>query len=221
MRWLAALLLPCLPAMAFADSPLHRVLAESAAAGMRPFERTTRIEEPGKEAVVRVDRFDPDAPEGARWSLVSVNGQPPDDRQRKDHRKDVEKQPVPGFYRLHLLLAGEPQVREKNGKTIYHWPALQKDALGMKGPDISRHLAADAVVTEIGGRPTITRLRIHAPAPFSVMMVAKFRDFDAISTYRRDASGVPVMTTQTTTMNTNIPFRASGITRTEAHFRQH
>ncbi|MFA7440593.1 MAG: hypothetical protein WCZ66_06450 [Sphingomonadaceae bacterium] len=207
--------------MASADALIGQLLAESAEAGMRPFERTTRIEEPGEQPVVRVDRFDPQAAEDERWSLISINGQPPDDKQRKSHRKDMEKQPVPGFYRLHLLLAGEPQIRRENGQTIYHWPRLQKGALGMKGPDISARLAADVFVTEVNGRPTITRLRIHAPEPFSVMAVAKFRSFDAISTYRPDASGAPVMVSQTTTTDTNIPFRASGVTRTEAHFRHY
>ncbi|WP_448585849.1 hypothetical protein [Thermaurantiacus sp.] len=217
----AALLAGSLPARA--DALLDAIRAEAAALKPGRFERTRTIRDTreGNAPRVEVDRFDPHAPAGRQWVLLSVNGRPPTDEDRRAHARFVADQRiVPGAWRLDPLLAGpDPSIRKAGGATIYSWPRLPKGALPLSRFDLTAHLAAEATVTEVGGRPTVTNLRIYAPRPFRVLAIARIDRMTVVSEYERGSEGALRLTRQTTEQTGTIPGRGSGTTHTEMTFR--
>ncbi len=218
---LAFILALALPGQAQADALLDRLRASASLAGPPAFERTLRLETNGETApLVRVDRHDPALPDGERWSLLSIDGRSPGDKERDEWRKQVTSQQPPGYHRLHILLAGQPDsIRQEGPLRIYHWKALKPGALGMKGPDFSGRLSAEAILDTSGQEPALQRVRIYAAKPFSIMMVAKMRAFEATSDYKSGANGTPFLVRQTTRTDASIPFRGNGVIRSEARFR--
>jgi hypothetical protein len=222
LAMLAAVLLSATAANA--DALLNQLRAESAKAPVIGFERTVSIEEVGNKGrtkVNRVERFDPNAPAGKQWTLVSVDGRAPTLEDRKAFERDVAMGPVPGFHRLGAFLKGEPTKKTPTaGGTIYHWQSLQPGALGStNGPDISTRLSAEALVKEVSGEPVISRLRIYAAKPFSIMMVAKMHSFDAVTTYRTGRNGLPFIDTQSSDTDASIPMRGTGTRKTRFSYR--
>lgn len=192
-----------------ADPQLDFLRAEAARAEMTGFERTTRDEKQGAkqpEIMVRVDRFNPRAAKGKQWTLVSVNGRAPTRAELAEHAKLVSSFPVPGYYRLAAILAAEPtRSTDAQGRTVYRWNSLPKDALPTPGPDVSHRMAAEAVVEKIAGRPMFSRVRIYAPGPISIMAVAKLRSFDLMNIYRPGEGGMPYLAAQTSLTDLSLP----------------
>lgn len=201
-----------------ADALLNQLLAEAGSQSVRPFQREIVVEAPGKPAVVRRDRYYPDADQP--WALVSVDGHAPTEDDIKDWRKDVDGQSVPGVQRLPVLLAGPAARSDENGAIIYRWDQLAKNALGLKGPDVSAHLSAEGRVEYVGGKPTITSVRIFTPKPFSVMLVARIREIRMEMRYARADDGSLRLVSQKGTTDASIPFRPAGVTKTRAHFTE-
>ncbi|MFN7174884.1 MAG: hypothetical protein ACK4MT_09305, partial [Thermaurantiacus tibetensis] len=85
--------------------------------------------------------------------------------------------------------------------------------------DVTGNLAAEVFVTEAGGRPTVTRMRVFAPEPFRVLAIAKFDTLTVTSDYARDASGRLVLTRQETVQDANFPGRGRGVMRVDMRFR--
>jgi hypothetical protein len=218
---LAMLLLAAAPARA--DAILDRLRAEAARAEAIGFERTTREERQtarGPLVEVRIDRFDPKAPAGRQWNLLSVNGRAPTLKEQGDHRKLVSSLPVPGFYRLSTILAGEPQRSvDAQGRILYHWSSLPPGSLPTPGPDISTRMAAEAVVDKVGGRPMFRSVRLFAPKPFPVMAVAKVKAFDLQNFYDEGAGGVPVLVAQSGASDISAPFGQGGRQTSQIRFR--
>lgn len=212
MRTLVAAMLALLAfnVPARADAVLDRLRADAARADAVGFERTTREEKQtskGPAVEVRVDRFDPKAPEGRQWTLLSVDGRPPTGRQRAEHRKLVSSFPVPGFYRLSTILAGEPtRVTDAQGRTLYRWESLPAGSIPTPGPDISGRMAAEAVVEKVAGRPVFKSVRLFAPKPFKVMSVARVNRFDQVNHYELLNGAVPVLTSQASETDISAPF---------------
>lgn len=206
-----------------ADDQLAFLRAEAARADIVGFERTTRAEElkDGKAVVsVRVDRFNPEAPAGRQWTLVSVDGRKPTAKEIADHRKLVSSFPVPGFYRLRAILAGEPtQSTDAKGRTVYRWERLPPGSLPTPGPDVSGRMAAEAVVEKVGGRPMFSRVRIYAPKPFSILSVAKMKAFDLMNIYQANGAGPPILVAQTSLTDVSAPFGQGGRSKSEISFR--
>jgi hypothetical protein len=202
-----------------ADALLDRLLAQSSAAPLRAFERTSRITEADRPERVEIDRFDPEAGEGRRWTLISVDGHAPDAAETSRYRHRVEGQPVPGFHRLHLLLAGKAERRRDGAALLYHWDRLEPGALGTSGPDLARRMAADARVVETPGGPMIDWVRVYTPKSFSMMVVATIHRIEHVSIYRRGEDGVPFLQEQDGLVDARIPFRQSGPVRTRSSFR--
>jgi hypothetical protein len=216
-----ALLATALPARA--DAVLDRLRAEAARADVQGFERTTREQKmaaKGPVTEVRVDRFDPKAPAGRQWSLVSVNGRAPTLKEQSEHRKLVSSLPVPGFYRLSAILAGAPERSvDAQGRILYRWNSLPPKSMPTPGPDISTRMAAEAVVEKAGGKPVIRSVRLFAPKPFPVMAVAKVNSFDLMNLYAEGAGGTPVLVAQSGTTDISAPF-GQGVRQTsETRFR--
>lgn len=205
---LLALALQAVPARA--DAILDRLRAEAARADVKGFERTTREEKMtarGPVVEVRVDRFDPKAPAGRQWTLLSVNDRPPTLKEQSEHRKLVSSLPVPGFYRLSAILAGEPERRvDAEGRIHYRWNSLPPKSMPTPGPDISASMAAEAVIEKAGGRHIVRSVRLFAPKPFPVMAVAKVKAFDLQNYYAEGEGGTPTLVAQAGETDISAPF---------------
>jgi hypothetical protein len=206
-----------------ADAVLDSIRAEAGRITPGPFERTRIVRDTrdGDAPRTEVDRFDPKAPKGRQWTLVSVNGRAPTADEAKAHARFVEDQPVvPGVWRLDPLLAGaNPKVVRNGDATVYSWPRLPKGSLPLSRFDLTANLAAEASVEDVAGKPTVTRLRIFAPEPFRVLAIAKIDRMTVESEYERGADGTPRLVRQITVQDGNIPGRGRGTMRTEMRFR--
>ncbi len=218
---IAAIVLVAGPAAA--APAIDAIRAEVRAAGPYAFERTRTVTDTrnGGTRRVEVDRYDPARPEGSRWTLVSVNGRPPSDDDRKAYARAIADQPVaPGPWRLDPLLAGpEPKVARNGEETVYSWPRLPRGSLPTGRFDVTGNLAADVHVADTDGRPTVTKMRVFAPEPFRVLAIAKFDTLTVVSDYARDASGRLVLTRQETVQDANLPGRGRGVMKVEMVFR--
>ena len=206
-----------------ADAVIDAIRAEAGTLTPHPFERTRTVRDTrdGDAPRTEVDRFDPKAPKGRQWTLVSVNGRAPTEAERQEHASFVNDQTViPGAWRLDPLLAGpSPKVTPGGETTTYSWPRLPKGSLPLSRFDLTANLAAEATVAEVGGKPTVTRLRIFAPEPFRVLAIAKIERMTVTSEYARDSNGRLLLTRQETVQDGNIPGRGKGTLRTEMRFR--
>jgi hypothetical protein len=212
-----------LVAPARADAVIDAIRAEAGALAPRPFERTRIVRDTrdGDAPRTEVDRFDPKAPRGQQWTLVSVDGRAPSEDERKAHAKFVNDQAViPGPWRLDPLLAGpNPKVARDGETTTYNWSRLPKGSLPLSRFDLTSNLAAQATVADVGGKPTVTRLRIYAPEPFRVLAIARIERMTVESDYARGADGRLQLTRQVMVQDGNIPGRGKGTLRTEMRFR--
>lgn len=224
MKTVAILVAAISLAAPVAASPaIDAIRAEVRGVGPYAFERTRTITDTrgGGTKRVEIDRFDPGKPEGKRWSLISVNGKAPSPEERKVWEEFIEGQPIaPGPWRLDALLAGpNPKATSKGSETVYSWTSLPKGSLPLGKFDLTDKLAAEASVIDQAGGPTIRQVRIRAPKPFRVMMLAKFDTMTVTSDYARDANGRLVLTRQETVQDATIPGRGKGVMRTEMTFR--
>jgi hypothetical protein len=212
----------CSASAAQADAALQRAIAESARAPMVGFERTQRAElraDPDKEPEVVVDRFQPTGAATGTWTLVSIDGRKPTADEIERHRKTSARAPVPGFHRLHKILAGPPARRtEAGGRTVYRWDGLPEGAVVTPGGDISKRLSAEATVEEVGGKAMISQVRIFAAQPFSIGGIARMNGFDVTSQYR-PASPHPFLAAQTSASDVKAPFGLGGKRRSTISFR--
>ncbi|MFN3370274.1 MAG: hypothetical protein ACK4Z0_01955 [Sphingomonadaceae bacterium] len=214
----ALLLLAAAPARA--DAALDRLRAEARATAPKPFERTIRIEPANRPAIVQVDRFDPRAPKGRQWTLLSVDGRAPTEDEIRRHQRETGRQPVPGFHRLNELLAGPPTAIERQGeRTIYRWQALQPGAVTTgQGPDFSERLSAEAVVSGSEAQPRLERVRIYAAQPFGIMGVARMNRFEAISFYATEGERHR-LARQTTEVDARVPIQGNRAQKSTTTFR--
>lgn len=222
-RLLAAILMVAAPVAARADAALQQILAQSARAPVVGFERTTRAEErsdPKKEPAVVVDRFQPSSARAGTWTLVSVDGRKPTEKEVSAHARANAKGPIPGFHRLHLVLGGKPDRQTTaDGRTVYHFASLPDGAVVTPGGDISSDLSAEATVEQVNGKPIISRVRIYAAAPFSIAGVARMNSFDVVSQYRLGENGLPFLYQQTSASDVKAPFGMGGKRRSVISFR--
>jgi hypothetical protein len=223
VRFVLFLALMLSAGMAQADAVLAGLRAEAARAEKAGFERTTRTvkqTDDGPRTQVQVDRFNPRAPAAQQWSLLSVDGRAPTRKEINEHRKLVSSLPVPGFYRLSAILAGEPsKATDARGRMIYRWDSLPPRSMPTPGPDVSVKMAAEAVVERVRGRPVLTSVRLFAPKPFPVMAVARVNSFDLMNHYEEGSSGTPMLVSQTSTTDIAAPFGQGGRQQSQVSFR--
>lgn len=209
-RFAVLCLLVGLAPAAHADPVLDAIRAEAARAEISGFERTTRAEkqtDSGPIVTTRVDRYNPKATKDTQWTLLSVNGRSPKRSEIAEHKARVTSYPVPGFYLLNAILAGEPTLAtDAKGRRVYRWDKLPPNSLPTPGPDVSARLAAEAVVERVDGKPILSLVRIYAPQPFPILAVARMKKFDLTSVYQFGVGGKPVLVAQTSMTDVSAPF---------------
>jgi hypothetical protein len=184
------------------DAIKQRVLehARTISGNEYSFTRTARSEQNGgggpKERVV-VERFDPTKPVGERWTLVTVDGQPPDADAAKSHAKEAPKRRV-GLYARVANWIGAPAEASKDakGRLVLRYATLPKESVVVNNVDISANCSAEAVVDTSGAQPFVQQVRFTLTKPTRVKLVAKIERFDSSTTYRLQPDGVPVPTEQ-------------------------
>jgi hypothetical protein len=211
------------PAVAQTDPALARMLADAAKAPMVPFERTIRAERLGNKetnGTTRVDRFNPRAPAGRQWTLVSIDGRPPTSKETAEYVKEQADAIVPGFHRLPKMLGG-PATRhtDSQGRTVFRWKSLLEGAIVTPGGDISKNLLAEALIEDVDGKPQLSTMRVYAAGPFTLRGPAKMNAFDSISRYQPGPGGVPFLVAQTQSADVKAPFGFGGKRRTQISFR--
>lgn len=220
---IAIVLALSLPTVARADATLDTIRADSARAQLVAFERTTkRIEGSGKGSgtIIEVDRFDPAAPQGQQWAMVSVNGKAPTAQQIGAYKKRNAGLPVPGFHRVQVMLKGNAEMRtDAAGRTVYLFRKLPANSVPTPGPDISTHLSAEATVEQVAGRPVLSQVRVFAAQPFAMMATVKMHVFETVSVYSPGPGGRPFLTGQSTSVDVSAPFGMGARHKALASFR--
>ena len=116
---LAAALVVASPAGADAlqDQLVARMRATDT--GNVAFTQTTRVEQTAGKAREFVTRYDPAKPAAARWSVASVDGHPPTDKERADTLKAARGGPLPSYAKLAQWF-GAPATRTANGGSVVY-----------------------------------------------------------------------------------------------------
>lgn len=182
----------CAALLAAAPAPdplLARIVADAATITEASFgfERTTRLEAGGK-STVRVERFRPAAT--PRWTLASVDGRAPTADEARDYARAADKQPVPNYGRLGAMLRdGAERATAADGNTVYRVTRLPKGSIAANGASMAKHLVGEATIARAGDRPFVAQMRVFAPKPFRMRMVAKVDRFEAVTRYAPGADG--------------------------------
>jgi hypothetical protein len=207
MRRIFALCLLLVAAPALADANVDAVRAHAAKIGPVAFERTADITDRSGKTVRRIDRFTPQGRDGrGNWVLVSVDGRPPTDRERRDHAEEVGTIPAPGYWRLQIILSGPFTVaRDASGQQVYRFQPLAPGSVQTTRGDISANLSAEARIDPNNGQPVVSSIRIFATEPFSMMGVARMNRFDSKSDYSLGRNGAPFLTTQSSDVEVRAP----------------
>src|SRR5688572_11385464 len=157
-RFLAIVLFASLPlAASFAADSNPEALKERIIAHARTvtpedyaYTRTIRSESTEgnkKEERVVVDRWDPAKPQDQRWTLVSINGQPPNADQLKNYAKETPKRRTVYYGRIAEYF-GKPatSATDARGQTVFRLASLPKETVVASGTDISGNATGELVV---------------------------------------------------------------------------
>lgn len=192
----------CAATQARADELQARVLAAARATRTDGygFQQTTMIDRTGAARKTLVERYDPRRPAAERWSLVSVDGQPPSTKDVAQIRK-VKRGPVPSYAELAQWF-GAPATRSDTapGYATYRFARLPAGVIKIGSHDASPDTAAEAVVNVKGATPFVERVRFTSNTGFRMMMVVSVRSIDVTSRYRLLPGGTPVLDVIASTM---------------------
>lgn len=176
------------------------------------FDRTTNSVRQGGGSTTRttlVERWD-----GRRWTLVSINGRPPTDKERKEAGSRAGL--VPGYHRLAQIVGGATErTSDAQGRTVLKIPALPAGSVKTNDNDISSHMQAEAVIATHNGKPWVQQLRVTAKEAFKLNLLIKVTAFEQVSDYRLDPSGQPRLVSQTADSRGSM-FGYSGGQKSEA-----
>lgn len=181
-----------LAGIAHADALQDQVLA--AARGTRSdiyaFRRTIAIERTGAARQVFVEQFDPRKPAGQQWTLASVDGHAPAEKDLNGWRKG-DRGPVPSYNQIAKWFGG-PATRNDGpaGYVTYRFARLPAGALKIGSHDASADTQAEALVNTQGRIPYVERVRLVSTRSFRMMLVASVRSMATSAHYRQQADGV-------------------------------
>ena len=187
------------------DELKQRVLAQ--AQSISPddyaFTRTIRSEQlsgGNTEKKVTIEKFDPTKPADARWTLVSVDGNPPSADALKTFRTDSAKRRVPGYYRLAGYF-GAPATAssDSRGRTVFHFAALPKDTAKVMDTDVSQNATVDASVSDANGVPFAEQIHVIVK-PMRIKLLMKLERYESTARYRIGPEGKPLLIEQTSDM---------------------
>ncbi|HEU5162869.1 MAG TPA: hypothetical protein VFV54_06980 [Thermoanaerobaculia bacterium] len=145
------------------------------------FTRTTT-----QKGVVRVERHDASKPEGARWTLVTLNGRTPTQREmreyarekaerlerRKKNESDDEQEVDQSSIRL---------VSEDRERAVF---AFRTRGEGTLGAAVTEHIGGTLVVVKDGGWPE--RFELSASEPIRPIPGVRVDAFRVVLTFQRD-----------------------------------
>lgn len=149
------------------------------------FTETIRATQTGSAPKEYVNRYDPRAAPGARWTLVSVDGRAPTPKQAADAAKRGAKRRPLTYGDLAKWFAGPATVVGRTPTTVtYRFARLPAGEIKMGSHDASADTVADAVVVTAGKTPFVERVRLASSKPFRMMLVAKVNQYVFTSTFR-------------------------------------
>lgn len=187
---LAASMVAAAPAGADAlqDQLVQRMRATDT--GNVAFTQTIHADQPGGKAHDVVVRYNPQAPVAARWTVVSVDGRAPTDKERAQALKGARSGPLPSYRRLAEWF-GAPATRAAGpgGSVAYRFAALPKGTVMIGSHDASADTSAEAVVSGSGAQAFVERVRFTLRQGFRIMLVAKVDAYGFTSTYAPLADG--------------------------------
>lgn len=181
---LAALVLAAAPAP---DALLGRILSDARQVDATSFawERTIDATISGKHQV-RVDRYDPRAPQP--WTLLSVDGKPPSAGDLKTYTQLTRQSRPPNYGRVgEVLSAGARRIAPDR----YQVDPLPASALDGRMAMFASRLTYEARVTGPADKPYVSEVRVYAAEPFRAKLVAKVEAFEAVSRYSPGPDGRP------------------------------
>ncbi|HEV2842559.1 MAG TPA: hypothetical protein VGW39_14645 [Chthoniobacterales bacterium] len=199
-------LLPAQTAAPDADALKERIVehARTVTAEDYAYTRTVRtegVEGDKKEQGVLVDRWDPAKPLDQRWTLISIDGKPPDADQLKLFRKALARRRQAYYGRVAGYFA-KPATSavDANGRTIFRFASLPKESVMVSDADISANATGEVVVDTSGPTPFIEEVRFTSTKPTRVKLIAKIDRFEAMTRYRLMPDGKPVPIESTSEM---------------------
>ena len=177
-----------------ADALQDQVLAAAKAtrSDIYAFRRTIAIERTGAARQVFVEQFDPRKPAGQQWSLASVDGHAPAEKDLGAWRKG-DRGPVPSYNQLGKWFGGGATRSDgAQGYVTYRFARLPAGALKIGSNDASADTQAEAVVNTQGKFPFVERIRLVSTKSFRMMLVASVQSMATSGHYRMQADGLAV-----------------------------
>jgi hypothetical protein len=164
--------------------------------------RTESIEGDKKEERIVIDRWDPTKPQDQRWTLVSINGQPPTADQLKNYHKESPNR-RPAYYGRVAGYFGKPATTatDAKGRTVFRFASLAKDTVIVNGSDISANASGELAIDSGGAIPFAEEVRSSSTKATRVKLVAVIERFEAMTRYRLMPNGKPAPIESTSEMN--------------------
>lgn len=183
--------------------------------------RTESTEGNKKEERVVIDRWDPAKPQDQRWTLVSINGQPPTDDQLKNYRTETLKR-RPAYYGRVAEYFGKPatSATDARGRPTFRFPSLPKETVVVSGSDISANATGELAVDTTGATPFIEEIRFASTKPNRVKLIATIERFEAMTRYRMMPNGKPAPLESSSEMNGSMMGK-QGLIRTKVSYSDH
>jgi hypothetical protein len=226
-----AALLPLASSSAAETSPGADALQERIIAHARTvspddyaFTRTIRTESTEgnkKEERVVIDRWDPTKPQDQRWTLISINGQPPTPEQLKNYGKETPKRRTPYYGRVAEYFGkSATSATDARGRPVFRLGSLPKETVMVMGSDISANASGELTVNTTGATPFIEEIRFTSSKPTRVKLIAVIERFEAMTRYRMMPDGKPAPLESTSEMNGSMMGK-QGLIRTKVSFSEH
>ena len=174
-----------------------------------------------KEERVVVDRWDPAKPQDQRWTLVSINGQPPTADQLKNYGKETAKRRTVYYGRVAEYFASPAtSATDARGRPVFRLASLPKETVVASGSDISANATGELVADTSGPTPFIEEVRFVSTKSARVKLVALIERFEAVNRYRMMPNGKPAPVESVSEMNGSMMGK-QGTIRTKVTYSDH
>lgn len=156
------------------------------------FRRTIVIESDVAKRKVFVEQYDPRRAPADQWSLISVDGRAPTQKETEDRRKS-QRDPFPPYFAMSKWF-GAPAMRSDTapGYVTYRFASLLPGTLKFGSHDASADTQAEALVNMKGNVPFIERVNMTSTRGFRMMLVASLGSMTFTMRYRQLPDGYVV-----------------------------